>query len=183
MLHSHITTVTSAAFPYTVTTVTSAFETGMRLVQFQIVPVYIIACVYNLNLAATPFDFNEYAVRNGQFETGYNLKPRNRWQHPTCIHASRFLLNTDILEYQRRVHLTPSLCGLGWKRTLVLEMDVDWLIEYCCTSHHLVYGYVKTDEINDDEIGRKPDLHFNVKWRTGSLSVSSSLLSLVSTYP
>ena len=37
------------------------------------------------------------------------------------------------------------------------------LIEYCFTSHQLIYGYIGTDDDNDDEIDRSPDLHFKDK--------------------
>jgi len=32
--------------------------------------------------------------------------------------------SVDILGYQRLVHLIPCLCGMGCKRSLVLEMEV-----------------------------------------------------------
>jgi len=32
--------------------------------------------------------------------------------------------SVDILGYQRFVHLIPCLCGMGCKRSLVLEMEV-----------------------------------------------------------
>ena len=34
------------------------------------------------------------------------------------------------------------------------------LIEYRFTSHQFIYGYVETDEYNDDEKNRNPDIHF-----------------------
>ena len=34
------------------------------------------------------------------------------------------------------------------------------VVEYCFTSHQLIYGYIETDADNDDEIGRNPDFHF-----------------------
>jgi len=37
------------------------------------------------------------------------------------------------------------------------------LVEYCFTSHHLIYRYVETDDDNDDAIDRHPDLHFKDK--------------------
>jgi len=36
-------------------------------------------------------------------------------------------------------------------------------IEYCFTSHQLIYGYIGTDDDNDDEIDRNLDLHFKDK--------------------
>ena len=33
-------------------------------------------------------------------------------------------------------------------------------VEYCFTSHKLIYGYIETDDDNDDEINRNPNLHF-----------------------
>ena len=35
--------------------------------------------------------------------------------------------------------------------------------EYCFTYHQLSYGYEETDDDNDDELERNPDLHFKDK--------------------
>jgi len=40
--------------------------------------------------------------------------------------------------------------------------QVDWLVEYCYTSHQLIYGYVDTLDYND-EIDTNHDLHFKDK--------------------
>ena len=40
---------------------------------------------------------------------------------------------------------------------------IDWLIEYCFASHHLIYGDVEMDDDTDDEIGRNTYLHFKHK--------------------
>jgi len=36
------------------------------------------------------------------------------------------------------------------------------VVEYCFTSHQLIYGYIGMDD-DDDEIDRNPDLHFKDK--------------------
>ena len=35
-----------------------------------------------------------------------------------------------------------------------------WLVEYSFTSHQLIYGYIETEDNNDDEVDRNPDLHY-----------------------
>jgi len=42
-------------------------------------------------------------------------------------------------------------------------VSIVWLVEYCFTSHQLIYGYVETADDNDDEIDRHPGLHFKDK--------------------
>jgi len=37
------------------------------------------------------------------------------------------------------------------------------MVEYCFTSHQLMYYYIGTDDDNDDEIDSNPDLHFKDK--------------------
>ena len=36
-------------------------------------------------------------------------------------------------------------------------------VECCFKPHQLIYGYVETDDSNDDEIEKTPDLHFKDK--------------------
>jgi len=36
-------------------------------------------------------------------------------------------------------------------------------VKYCFMSHQLIYGYIRTDDDNDDEIDRNLDLHFKDK--------------------
>ena len=44
-------------------------------------------------------------------------------KHSICTNATSLSLCLDILGNQRCVHLEPCLCGVGCKRTLVLEME------------------------------------------------------------
>ena len=44
-------------------------------------------------------------------------------------------------------------------RTYVMYVEV----EYCFTSHQLIYGYLQTDDDNNYEIDTNPDLNFKDK--------------------
>ena len=50
--------------------------------------------------------------------------------------------------------------------TLYYKVSYLLSVEYCFTSHQLIYDYVEMDDDND-EIDRNPDLNFKVK---GSLT-------------
>ena len=36
-------------------------------------------------------------------------------------------------------------------------------VEYCFASHQLIYGYLETDDDNDDEIDRNSNFHFKTR--------------------
>ena len=44
-------------------------------------------------------------------------------KRPICTNATRLPPSVDVLENQRRVYLTPRLCGVRYKKNLVLEME------------------------------------------------------------
>ena len=54
----------------------------------------------------------------------------------------------DILGNQRPVHLIPFLCGLGCKRTLVLEMEVR--VSVCLIIIIIICLYIAINELKRD---------------------------------
>jgi len=72
---------------------------------------------------------------------------KRRRQRPISTKATRMPPNVDILGNQRRAHLIPCLCGLGWKRTPALEMEVRVFVYLIIIIRH----YVAINEL----MGRK----------------------------
>ena len=62
--------------------------------------------------------------------------------------VTRFPPSVDILGNQRRVHLTPCLCGMGCKRTLVLEME-NMIYVYLIISI-IIRLYIAANELQRD---------------------------------
>jgi len=57
--------------------------------------------------------------------------------------------SVDILGYQRLVHLIPCLCGMGCKRSLVLEMEVRVSV------YLIIIIIIRPDIAIDELMGRK----------------------------